>query len=259
MLGAGVFAALGPAAQVAGAGLLVGLALAAAVAYCNASSSAQLAAVYPESGGTYVYGRKRLDRSGATSPDGGSSSASSRAARPWALTFGSYAAPRLAQPLAAAAVVAVTVVNSSGVRKTAAVTRGIVIVVLAALAAVVVAALSGRPDPGNLQPLLRRGGSGCCRQRACCSSPSPLRAHRDAGRGGRRPAAHDPTGDPAALGITLAVYAAGVAAAALLAVGLSALAAALAPLAAGRQRPPECPAAGGARRRGGRPCSGCCR
>ena len=62
MIGAGVFAAIGPAAQAAGSGLLVGLALAAVIAYCNATSSAQLAAVYPESGGTYVYGRERLGR-----------------------------------------------------------------------------------------------------------------------------------------------------------------------------------------------------
>ena len=60
MIGAGVFAAFGPAAGAAGGGLLVGLAIAAAVAYCNATSSAQLAAVYPASGGTYVYGRERL-------------------------------------------------------------------------------------------------------------------------------------------------------------------------------------------------------
>lgn len=30
------------------------------VAYCNATSSARLAALYPESGGAYVYGRRRL-------------------------------------------------------------------------------------------------------------------------------------------------------------------------------------------------------
>ena len=41
-------------------GLLIGLLIAAFVAYCNATSSAELAALYPESGGTYVYGRKRL-------------------------------------------------------------------------------------------------------------------------------------------------------------------------------------------------------
>ena len=52
MLGAGVFAAFAPAAAVAGSALLIGLAIAAVVAWCNASSSAQLAAVYPTSGGT---------------------------------------------------------------------------------------------------------------------------------------------------------------------------------------------------------------
>ena len=60
MIGAGVFAAFAPAARAAGAGLLIGLALAAAVAYCNATASAQLAAEYPASGGTYLYGRERL-------------------------------------------------------------------------------------------------------------------------------------------------------------------------------------------------------
>src|ERR1700704_1294704 len=60
MVGAGIFVALGPAAAAAGTGLLVGLAVAAVVAYCNATSSARLAALYPQSGGTYVYGRERL-------------------------------------------------------------------------------------------------------------------------------------------------------------------------------------------------------
>ena len=60
MIGAGVFSAFGPAARAAGAGLLIGLGVAAAIAYCNATASAQLAAVYPTSGGTYIYGRERL-------------------------------------------------------------------------------------------------------------------------------------------------------------------------------------------------------
>src|SRR5689334_23980314 len=60
MIGAGIFSAFGPAAQAAGSGLLIGLAIAAAVAFCNATSSADLAACYPASGGTYVYGRERL-------------------------------------------------------------------------------------------------------------------------------------------------------------------------------------------------------
>jgi basic amino acid/polyamine antiporter, APA family len=60
MLGAGVFVVFGPAAGVAGSWLLVGLALAAVVALCNALSSAQLAVAYPVSGGTYQYGTEVL-------------------------------------------------------------------------------------------------------------------------------------------------------------------------------------------------------
>ena len=60
MIGAGVFGSFGLAAAAAGPGLLIGLGVAAIVAYCNATSSARLAALYPESGGTYVYGRERL-------------------------------------------------------------------------------------------------------------------------------------------------------------------------------------------------------
>ena len=52
MIGAGVFSAFGPAAAAAGSGLLVGLLIAAVIAFCNATASAQLAAVYPTSGGT---------------------------------------------------------------------------------------------------------------------------------------------------------------------------------------------------------------
>ncbi len=40
MMGAGVFAAFTPAAQAAGNGLLIGLVVAAIVAFCNATSSA---------------------------------------------------------------------------------------------------------------------------------------------------------------------------------------------------------------------------
>src|SRR5690625_3730930 len=60
MIGAGVFAAFTPAARAAGAGLLIGLGIAAVIAFANATSSAQLAAQYPTSGGTYIYGRERL-------------------------------------------------------------------------------------------------------------------------------------------------------------------------------------------------------
>lgn len=70
MVGAGVFAALAPAAAAAGSGLLIGLAGAGVVAYFNAMSTARCAARYPESGGAYVYGRKRLGEFWGIWPDG---------------------------------------------------------------------------------------------------------------------------------------------------------------------------------------------
>lgn len=143
MIGAGVFAAPGPAAAAAGTWMLAGLALAALVAYANATSSAQLAALYPESGGTYVYAREQLGDywgflAGWSFVVGKTASLSAMA-----LTFGAYAYPDLARPLGIAAVVALTVVNYRGVEKTAQLTRVIVAVVLAALAAVVAASLFG--------------------------------------------------------------------------------------------------------------------
>ena len=143
MIGAGVFAAIGPAARAAGNGLLAGLAIAALVAYCNATSSAQLAAVYPESGGTYVYGRERLGHFWGFLAGWGFVIGKVSSCAAMAMTFGSYAAPSFARPLAIGAIVAFTAVNYFGVQKTAFVTRIIVAAVLLALAVVVVAVWVG--------------------------------------------------------------------------------------------------------------------
>ena len=140
MIGAGIFAVFTPAAQAAGTGLLVGLVIAAIVAWCNATSSAQLAAVYPTSGGTYVYGRARLGPwwgfvAGWSFIIGKTASCAAMA-----LTFAAYAAPAgWERPVAVAAVVGLAAVNYRGVSRTALLTRIIVIVVLASLAVVVAA------------------------------------------------------------------------------------------------------------------------
>lgn len=144
MVGAGVFAAFAPAAQAAGSALLVGLALAAVVAYANATSSAQLAAQYPASGGTYVYGRERLGPwwgflAGWCFVVGKTASCAAMA-----LTFAAYAVPPGWQrPVAAGAVVALTAVNLRGITRTARLTRVVVAVALGALATVVLAGLTG--------------------------------------------------------------------------------------------------------------------
>lgn len=140
MIGAGVFAAFTPAAQAAGAGLLVGLVVAALVAACNALASAQLAAAYPTSGGTYVYGREQLGPwwgflAGWSFVIGKTASCAAMA-----LTFASYAAPAgWERPVAAAAVVALAAVNYRGVTRTAQLARVIVVLVLVALTVAVAA------------------------------------------------------------------------------------------------------------------------
>jgi len=154
MIGAGVFAAFGPAARAAGNGLLLGLAIAGLVAYCNATSSAQLAALYPESGGTYVYGRKRLGAFWGFLAGWGFVIGKLASCAAMAMTFGSYAYPSLARPLAVGAVVALTAVNYRGVQKTAALTKLIVVLVLFALGVVVAAVwLGGAAEPARLGSL----------------------------------------------------------------------------------------------------------
>ncbi|HSP59438.1 MAG TPA: amino acid permease, partial [Ornithinimicrobium sp.] len=124
MIGAGVFAAFAPAARVAGAGLLVGLALAALVAYANATSSAQLAAQYPTSGGTYVYGRERLGPWWGFVAGWGFVVGKTASCAAMALTFAAYAAPPgWERPVAVAAVAALATVNYHGVTRTAGLTR----------------------------------------------------------------------------------------------------------------------------------------
>src|SRR5579862_224193 len=161
MIGAGIFAAPAPAAAVAGSGLLAGLVIAGVVAYCNAASSASLAALYPESGGAYVYGRKRLGPfpgfiAGFAFVTGKIASCAAMA-----LTFGAYAAPTLARPLAVAAVTVLTAINYFGVSKTLFVTRIVVGVVLACLAVVVLAgAFGGTADVARLAPSTWKGVRG---------------------------------------------------------------------------------------------------
>jgi len=60
ILGTGVFVCIGLGAGIAGPWVVAAVLVAALVATCNALSSAQLAAAYPRSGGTYEYGYELL-------------------------------------------------------------------------------------------------------------------------------------------------------------------------------------------------------
>lgn len=151
MLGAGVFVVFAPAAALAGPLLAAAVALAGVIAYCNAVASAQLAARYPSSGGTYVYGRNRLGEWPGFIAGWGFVTGKTASCAAMALTFGHYAAPEFATPLAVAAVVVLTGVNLLGITRTALLTRILLGVVLATLAFVAAAALLGphaSPDGG---------------------------------------------------------------------------------------------------------------
>ncbi|GAA1605174.1 APC family permease [Kribbella hippodromi] len=140
MVGAGVFAVWSPAARAAGSGLLIGLVIAAVVAYCNAASSAQLAAVYPVSGGTYVYGRERLGEWWGFAAGWCFVIGKTASCAAMALTFATYVTSIgwLQRVLALAAVVALAAVNYRGVTRTARLTRILVTCTLAVLALVLV-------------------------------------------------------------------------------------------------------------------------
>lgn len=143
MIGAGVFAVFAPAAASAGSWLLAALALAAVVAYCNATSSARLAALYPESGGTYVYGTRRLGPFWGYLAGWGFVTGKTASCAAMALTFGAYVAPGLARPLAIGAVVALTALNLLGVQRSALAARIMVLFVLFVLTTVAAAGLLG--------------------------------------------------------------------------------------------------------------------
>ncbi|GAB2459696.1 APC family permease [Streptosporangium sandarakinum] len=235
MIGAGVFAAFGPAARAAGAGLLLGLLIAAVIAYCNAVASAQLAAAYPVSGGTYVYGRERLGHWWGFTAGWGFVAGKTASCAAMALTFASYALPGpwwAQRALAVAAVLGLTALNHRGVTRTALLTRVLVATSLTALAVVVAGiAAGGHADPSHLGDGLATGGVYGVLQAAGLLFFAFAGYARIATMGEevRDPRRTIPRAIPIALFIAVAVYLV-VGVAALLAAGPNRLAASDAPL-----------------------------
>jgi APA family basic amino acid/polyamine antiporter len=160
MLGAGVFAAFGPAAQAAGGALLVGLGIAAVVAFCNAVASAQLAMTYPSSGGTYLFGREVLGPWWGFLAGWGFVVGKTASCAAMAMTFAAYAVPgsTLAQrSLAVAAVVVLTGLNLRGVTRTALVGKVLLAATLLVLALSV--ALTLGSSERSVDPWAADGGA----------------------------------------------------------------------------------------------------
>src|SRR5687767_7104434 len=141
IIGAGIFVVTGVAAGVAGPSFLVGLLLAGVAAACNALSSAQLAATYPQAGGTYEYGYRVLHPWLGFAAGWMFLASKLAAGGTVALGLGSYLAqlapavpPRVA---AVAAALALSVANTFGVMKAGRLNTAIVAVTLLALVAFV--------------------------------------------------------------------------------------------------------------------------
>src|SRR5690554_3110191 len=121
IIGAGIFVVTGIAAGVSGPAFIISLLIAGIVASFNALSSAQLAAIYPQSGGTYEYGYRLLNPAFGFSAGWMFLISKLAAAGVVAIGFGSYfyQLVPIASPISISvvAVIFLTIVNYFGVKK----------------------------------------------------------------------------------------------------------------------------------------------
>lgn len=163
IIGAGIFVVTGVAAGVSGPAFIVGLMIAGIVASFNALSSAQLAAVYPQSGGTYEYGYRLLNPALGFSAGWMFVLSKLSAAGIVAIGFGSYFHQLLPyfSPMvySVSAIVLLTVANLWGIQKAGFINISIVLVTLLALLYFVVGGLP-HVQMSNFEPFAPFGIKG---------------------------------------------------------------------------------------------------
>ncbi|TNE90425.1 MAG: APC family permease [Deltaproteobacteria bacterium] len=148
IVGTGVFVSLGLGAELAGSALPLALLGAAFLALCNGLSSAQLAAAYPVSGGTYEYAHRTVSPAAGFTAGWMYLTAKSASAATAALGLAGYLLDLLgvdgisATPVAFGAVIAVTALVWWGIRRTNQVNAVVVSITLLGLASL---ALFGVP------------------------------------------------------------------------------------------------------------------
>ena len=163
IIGAGIFVVTGIAAGVSGPAFVVGLLVAGIIATFNALSSAQLAAKYPNSGGTYEYGYILINPSFGFSAGWMFLISKLSAAGVVAIGFGSYfyQLVPIASPLvfSVSAVILLTTANYFGIKKAGILNLVIVAVTLLSLLYLV---FSGIPEvnTANFKPFAPFGISG---------------------------------------------------------------------------------------------------
>jgi APA family basic amino acid/polyamine antiporter len=166
ILGAGIFAVIAPAAGIAGPALLISLVIAAFVAFCNALSSTQLAAVFPRSGGTYEFGRHMLGPWAGYLAGWMFLAANTVGPGVSALVFGGYLhavwSVIPARTAAVSAALIMTVLNAGGIKRSVGVTDIVVILSIVSLLAFVVIGLP-HAHASNFSPFATGGIGGILR------------------------------------------------------------------------------------------------
>jgi basic amino acid/polyamine antiporter, APA family len=163
IVGAGIFVVTGVAAGIAGPAILLGLVLAGMAATANALSSAQLAASYPQSGGTYEYGYRVLDPWAGFVAGWMFLASKIAAAGTVALGLAGYleaVVPALPpRVVAVGAIVLFTVLNYFGIRRSS---RANLAIVSVSIGALLLFVLAGIPsfDVANLRPFAPAGWRG---------------------------------------------------------------------------------------------------
>ncbi len=163
IIGAGIFVVTGIAAGVSGPAFIVGLLVAGVIASFNALSSAQLAAIYPHSGGTYEYGYILINPAFGFSAGWMFLISKLAAAGVVAIGFGSYFHQLfpITSPItfSVLAVILLTVANYFGIKKAGILNLVIVTITLLSLLYLV---FSGVPEvnKANFKPFAPFGLSG---------------------------------------------------------------------------------------------------
>ncbi|MCP4066831.1 MAG: amino acid permease [Phycisphaeraceae bacterium] len=156
ILGTGVFVGIGIAGGIAGSMVVVAIVLAGGLAFCNAASSAQLAAKHPVSGGTYEYGILLLGPRVGFVAGWMFLCAKSASAATAALGFASHLFhasvirnEQWVMPVAIAAVGSIVIVVAMGIRRANLVNAIIVSLTIGGLLAFIVAGFSWMSGPNG--------------------------------------------------------------------------------------------------------------
>jgi APA family basic amino acid/polyamine antiporter len=150
MLGAGVFVVFGPASELAGSLLIASILLAALVAYLNAASISQLAAVVTRSGGAYAYGRHYLGKTWGFLAGMSFLVGKIGSAAAIALVFANYLTPGFEVLTAVLGVAVMATINIAGVNRTAFGSKVLAAITISFLAVLILAGLFAEPATNDM-------------------------------------------------------------------------------------------------------------